>query len=70
MNERTQKAVEIGLRRRAGASPEAAKAVAENMLAQADLRTDCRGCGARRVGTLAMLTQPCPVCGHDPRAAT
>lgn len=52
MTDRRRKAIETALRRRAGATPGHAAKVSDHMLAQADLVTDCRACGARLRGTL------------------
>lgn len=63
-----RKAIEIGLRRRAGASPEVRARIEQAANEWNDWRGQCARCGHPRRGHISELCKPCPQCGfggHD-----
>lgn len=59
---RDQKARELALRRRAGASKEHSAKVKAHMLAQADLETTCQTCHKQVTGTLDTIRAHVEAC--------
>lgn len=62
MEDRRQRAAEVAMRRRRGASRAQSEKVKANMLAQDDLYTTCRRCQQKISGTLADIHRHYDTC--------